>query len=381
MDFTLTEEQQMLRERVAEMALFELYPRAEEVDRTGFFPLDGVRVLAEAELMGILLPTQHGGAGSDLLSFVLATEEIARQCANTALIFVTHVAACQGILLGGKTALKDRLLPSLAQGKKLAAFAATEANCGANVLAIETTAQDKGDYYFVKGAKTFITSGGEAHVYVTVVRTSPNPGPTSLSLLAIEKEHPGIDYGMKYLRMGMNGTSSSEVLFNDCQVPKENLLGEEGGYLPLGMAVVGTGMMGASAIALGLAQASLEMSIKHAQTRKIGTQPLGGFQGVQFLLSEMSAEVEAMQSLLYWAALTPPSAPPGPPIPALKAKLFTTEAALRVTDKALQLHGSTGYSKDLPLERHYRDARGLTLHFYPTELLKETLGKALLGFS
>lgn len=380
MDFTLTEEQQMLRDRVAEMALLELSPRAEEVDRTGFFPLDGLRILSEAELMGILIPSQYGGAGSDLLSFVIATEEIARQCANNALIFATHVAATQSILLGGKEPLKERLLPPLAQGKNLAAYAATEANCGANVLSIETTAQDKGDHYLVKGSKTFITSGGEAHVYVTVARTSPTPGAAGLSLLAIEKDHPGIDYGMKYLRMGMNGTSSSEVLFNNCQVPKENLLGGEGSYPTLGMAIIGIGMLGASAIALGLAEASLEMSLRHAQSRKIGTQPLGNFQGVQYLVSEMSVEVEAMRNILYWAAQVQASTPAGPPIAAFKAKLFTTEAALRVTDKALQLHGSTGYSKDLPLERYYRDARGLTLHFSPTEILKETLGKALLGF-
>jgi len=245
------------------------------------------------------------------------------------------------------------------------------------VTAVETTAKLDGDSYAVNGSKIFITSAEEAHYYVTAVRTGP--GAAGVSALLIDKEAEGLDTGRRFLRLGMNGTSSGELLFNNCQVKKRNLLGTEGGYAPLGMSMAGVAMLGVSAIALGLSQASLDLCLKYGQERKIGGQPLGNYQGVQFLVSEMSVAVEAMRSLVYWSALKQQEAAPGLPIAAYQAKLFSTETALKVIDKAIQLHGGTGYTRELPLERYYRDARGLTLHFTPTEPLKEVMGKALMG--
>lgn len=378
MDFSLTIEQQMIKEAARELAEMELSMRAEEIDSLNLFPVDGIRSLSDSELMGMLLPSSYGGSGSEPLSFALVTSEIARSSASLALIFVTHVASSYGLFLGGTEGLKARLLPSLAKGDKLAAFAATEADSGATVLAIRTTGKLEADKYIVNGSKTFITSGDEASVYLTVVKTRADNSPSSLSLLAIEKDMEGLSTGKKFLRMGLNGTSSSEIFFSDTAVPGDNRLGQEGGYLPLSFPIAGLGMLGVSAIAEGMVSLALEKCLAHARERKIGGQPLGNYQGVQFLLSEISYEVEAIRTLLYKVASEFQPVPGTPPLAVYKLKLFATETALRVLDKALQVHGGQGYTRELILERLYRDARGLTLHFGPTEPLKETLGKALL---
>ena len=378
MDLALTQEHQMIREQARELALLELSPRAAEVDSYYLFPWDGVKSLAEAGFLGMLVPPQLGGSGADLLSFCLVAEEVAKGCANTALVFVTHIAACQGLVMGGKAELKGAWLPPLARGEKLAAWAATEPDTGANVLATQTTARRDGDSYILRGTKIYITSADEAALYLLVVRTG-GPGPQGLSLLALEKETPGMSFGRKFLRLGMNGTSSGEMFLADSPAPAGNLVGAEGGYLPLGFAMAGVGMVGAAAIALGLAQASLESAVLHAKQRVVAGQPLANFQGVQFAISEMGVGVEAARHLLYWAVDRLSQRAPGPPLPAYQAKLFATEMAARVTDKALQVHGGQGYTREYPIERYYRDVRGLTLHFGPSEVIKDFLGKAALG--
>ncbi|MFQ5825772.1 MAG: acyl-CoA dehydrogenase family protein [Dehalococcoidia bacterium] len=379
MDLNLTEEQKMIRETAHDLALLELGPRAEEADGYYLFPWDGVRQLAEAGLMGMLLPPPYGGSGADTLSFVLAAEELAQGCANTALVFVTHVAASRGVLIGGQDPLKGELLPLLAKGEKLLGFAATEADSGANPIAIQTTAKLDGDHYVVNGSKIYITGVEEMHYYLTVLRTAPGPGPAGLSALIIEKDIPGFSTGRKFLRLGMNGTASGELFFADCSVPRGHLVGEEGNYLPLGFAVGTVAVLGASAIAVGLAQAALDATLQHGKQRVIAGQPLGNYQAVQLMVAEMSVAVEAARNLLYGAVFAVDNAPPGPPIAAMKAKLFCTEMALQVIDKALRVHGGQGYTKEFPLERYYRDARGLTLHFTPTEMLKAQLGQMLMG--
>ena len=378
MDFNLNSDQQMLRQTLRQIAQKELAPRAANIDRTSAFPAEGLAKLAASGVLGLTLPAAVGGGGANSVSFVLAVEEVAKACASTALVFVTHAVASLGVLIGGQEPLKRRYLPALARGEKLAAFAATEAGSGANPVAIQTSARKQDDRYVVNGSKVFITSGGEADLYLTVVRTSDAPGPAGLSLLAVEKDSPGLSMGRKDDRMGLNGSSPREIVFQDCAVPVENLLGAEGGFMPLGMAMGGLGALGAAAMALGLSQAALEASISHARSRVVLKQPIGAYQGIQFLVSEMGAAVDAMRAHVYYAAFVRDTTPP-PHLDVFKAKLFATETALEVIDKGLQVHGGQGYTKDLPLERYYRDARGLTLHFSPSETLKETIGKFLLG--
>ena len=374
----ITAEARQIKQLAHEIARDKLGPHASEIDRNFGFPREGLRYLAEAGLMGLTVPTAFGGAGADTVSFVEATQEIAQACASTALVFVTHLTACTGILVGGSEHLKEEYLPALAKGDKMGAFAATESGCGANVFALQTAAlRDDHGPYRVKGSKVFITSGGEADVYLVAVWTGP--GPAGLSLLLMDKGTPGLTFGRKDRRLGMNGTSSSEVFLDDCCVPFGNLLGREGAYMAVAMPMVGVALLGTAAIAVGLAEAALQASIEHAKTRKVNGQSLGTYQGIQFLISEMSAQIEAARCLLYEAAQARDRGPTPLPILPFQAKYFATEMAVDVTNKALQIHGGQGYTQALPVERYFRDTRGLTLHFTPTEMLKETLGKMLLG--
>jgi alkylation response protein AidB-like acyl-CoA dehydrogenase len=374
----MTTETKQIKQLARDIAHEKLSPLATGLDRDFAYPREGLRQLAEAGLMGLTLPETWGGAGADTVSYVEAVQEIAQACANTALVFVTHLTACAGILAGGNEHIRREYLPLLAKGDKIGAFAATESGCGANVFALQTVARrDDHSAYKVSGSKVFITSGGEADVYLVAVRTGT--GPAGLSLLLVEKNTPGLTFGRKDHRLGMNGTSSCEVFIDDCSVPAGNLLGQEGGYMAVAMPMVGMALLGTAAIAVGIAQAALEASIEHAKSRKVNGQPLGGYQGIQFLISEMSAQIAAARCLLQEAAEARDRGPTALPILPFQAKFFATEMAIDVTNKALQVHGGQGYTQDLPVERYFRDARGLTLHFTPSEMLKETLGKMLLG--
>jgi alkylation response protein AidB-like acyl-CoA dehydrogenase len=318
--------------------------------------------------------------GADTLSFVLAIEEMANVCASTALISVAHATACKAILIGGDDVQKRRFLPLLAKGERLGAFAVHEANSGVIAPAIETTAKANGDGYIVNGSKIFITNAQEAEVYLVLVVTDKSKGPKGISLLIIEKDTSGFSFGRKEEKMGLNGTSSRELFFQDCRVPKENLLGEEGKGLQLVSAVVSQlAMFGMAAIALGIAQSAIKASIKHGRERIIATQPIGVNQGIQYLIAEMSTSVDVARAFLYRTVTMRDSDSSSSPIDAFKAKLFATQMAVEVTDKALQVHGGHGYCKEFLIERYYRDARGLTLHFVTPELLKANIGKMLMG--
>jgi butyryl-CoA dehydrogenase len=379
MDFDLTIEQKLIQQTAYEIAQKELAPRAAEIDKTYTFPWDGLRKLAATGILGMTAPLNYGGGGTDTLSFVLAKEEIAKVCASTALIIVSHAAVCRCILTGDNEAQKKRFLPSLAQGEKIGAFAVHEENSGAVASAIETTAIADGDHYIVNGSKIFITNAGEAEIFLVLVLTDKSKGPEGISLLIIEKGTPGFSLGVEYKKMGLNGVSSHELVFQDCRVPKENLLGQEGeGLQIVTNAIVGFGFLGAAAISLGIAQAALDASIKYGKNRIIAGQPIGANQGIQYLIAEMSVAIDAARSLLYWTVYKSKDTSSYKIVDALKAKLFTSEMAIGVTNIALQVHGGHGYCNELPIERYYRDARGLTLHFKTSELLKGDIGKTLM---
>ncbi|HLB11921.1 MAG TPA: acyl-CoA dehydrogenase family protein [Dehalococcoidia bacterium] len=378
MDFALTPEQTLIRQTAAEIAQRELAPQAAALDIQGGFPREAIRKLAGAGLLGMTIPPAYGGSGADTLSLVLATEALAKACANTALVTLTHLAVGFAVTAFGTPGQKEKLLPQLARGDKLAALVATEPDAGSNALATQTAIQAAHDGYLVNGTKAFITSSGEADLYMTLGTVDRSKGIAGLTYLLAEKDRPGLSFGRRDEGLGLNGSARGEVVFQDCAVPRENLLGPEGGALPVGMAAAALAMLGAASISLGLAQAALDASIQHCKERVVAGQPLGAYQGLQFLISDMSAQVDAARSLLYHAVFLKDTVP-GPPLAAFKAKLFATEMAVRVTDQALQLHGAHGYSRELPVERYYRDARGMTLHFQNSEMLKESLGKMLLG--
>ena len=375
----LSNDQKMIQETASNIAKQELAPRASDVDRDQIFPRYGLQKLAEAGFLGITVPEAMGGGGSDTLSFVLAAEAIANGCPSTALIFLTHAVVARALAVAGSDEQKKRFLPGFVAGKKIAAFAATEPASGSNPFAIATKAISDGDNFVVNGTKHFITGAEEADVYLVILRTDQAKSPADLSALIIEKGAPDFFFGKKEDNMGLRGTSDGELIFQDCKVSKTNLLGEENGYLAVMPRFVGLALVGTAGISLGLAQAAADAAIEHAKTREIAGQPIGQYQGVQYLIAEMNTALAAARALTYSAAQQMDGPPPPSPLPLYMAKLNATEMAIEVTHKALQVHGGTGYSRELPLERYYRDARGLTLHFTPTEMLKGMLGRMLMG--
>ena len=375
----LTNEQKMIQETAHKIAQQELAPRAVEVDRERAFPADGLQQLARAGLLGMTVPEAMGGGGADALSFVLAVEGIAQGCASTALLFLTHGVVARALAAAGSDEQKSRFLPAMIRGERLGALAATEPDAGANPLAIAMKAKADGDDFVVNGSKVFITAAEEAEVYLVVLRTDQAKTHADLTALIIEKGTPGFSFGKKDEGMGLRGISWGELVFEDCRVPRTNLLGAENGYLGLAMSFAGLAMVGTAAISLGIAQASVDAAIAHAKTRTIAGQPIGHYQGIQFVVAEMSTVLAAARALTYSAARQLDGPQPVSPIPLYMVKLYATEMAIDVTHKALQVHGGSGYSRELPLERYYRDARGLTLHFTPSEMLKGMLGRMLMG--
>jgi butyryl-CoA dehydrogenase len=369
----------MIQETASNIAKRELIPRAADVDREQIFPRYGLQKLAEAGFLGMTVPEAMGGGGSDALSFVLVAEAIARGCPSTALVFITHAVVSRALDVAGSSEQKIRLLPSLIAGQKLGAFAATEPASGSNPFAITTKATTDGDDFTVNGTKVFITGAEKADVYLVILRTDQAKGPADLSALIIEKGNSGFSFGKKEDSMGLRGASDGELIFQDCKVSKTNLLGEENGYLTVMPRFVGLALVGTAGISLGIAQSAVDAAIEHAKTREIVGQSIGQYQGVQYLIAEMNTAVAAARALTYSAAQQMDGPPPPSPLPIYMAKLYATEMAIDVTHKALQVHGGTGYSRELPLERYYRDARGLTLHFTPSEMLKGMLGKMLMG--
>ena len=379
MGLALDEDHRMIKEYVAELSRKEFAPRAAEIDKTASFPRENFRKLASLDLAGMNAPEEFGGPGTDTLSFVLTMEEIAKACGSTALVLLAHHFVIQGLTLAGTKEQKSRFLPLLAKGEALGAFAVHEPNSGCVHSAIETKASKENGRYLVNGSKFFITSAGEADLYLTLVVTDKSRGGEGLSLLLMEKQTAGMTFGKRYDRLGFRGTSGRDVYFGDCPVPLENLLGKEGEGLRILGAISGKfAMLGAAAMSLGIAEAALEASIGHVKRRTIAGKPLAAHQTIRFMIAEMGLLIDAAKSLVYSAAIGS-GAPPMPSPPGmLKAKLFASEMAVEVTNKALQIHGGHGYCSDLPVERYFRDARGLTFHFSTTELLKENIAGAIL---
>jgi butyryl-CoA dehydrogenase len=375
----LTNAQIKVQTAARELAVKELAPQAARLDKEGSFPSDGLNKLGAAGLLGLTVPQALGGRGADSVSFVLATEAIASSCASTALIFLTHSLVVKALAVAGTEEQKKRLLPSMLAGERLGALAATEAASGSNSLAIETNAVAEGDDFIVNGTKSLITGAEQAQVYIVVLRTDGAKTPVDLSAMIIEKGTPGFSFGRKSDFMGLCAISNGDLAFKNCRVSRTNLLGTENGYMSVSPAYASHAMLGMAAISLGIAQASVDAATEHAKTRQNGDQPISSHQGIQFMVAEMTTALAASRALTYSAAEQLDSRQQPSPLPMYMAKLNATEMAIDVADKALQLHGGAGYSRDFPLERYYRDARGLTMHFSNSEKLKGMLGKMLMG--
>jgi butyryl-CoA dehydrogenase len=354
-------------------------PEALARDESGKFPREEMRFLAECDLLGLTISENDGGMGADRTDFAAVAGEIARACASTALVYVTHAIVAKAVELAASEAVKAEWLPRLLRGDWLGAFAVHEAGSGSDAAAIATSARREDDSYLVNGSKFLVTSGGEADLYLALARTGTATGPQGLTALLVEKGTPGLSFGRAEDKMGLRSTSSRELFFENCRVPARNRLGDEGGGPQvIGRAAVGWGFFGAAGISVGIAQSAADIAVKHAKERTISGEPIGAHQAVRSLIAEMILGAEAANALLLACAARADSAPESAVANAFKAKLFASEVAVDVANKAIQVLGGHGYCRDYIVERLFRDARGLLLHFKTSELLRQDIAKGAL---
>ena len=379
MDFALTEDQQIFQRMVREFATNELQPVAAQVDDEEKFPAENVRKMAELGLMGVSIAEEYGGSGGDSLHLVIATEEIARACASTSTIYLASLSlACYPIYQFGTEEQKRRFVVPLAKGHKLACFALTEPGAGSDAAAIKTAATLRNDHYVLDGTKTFITNGAEADVAVVFATVNKSLRHKGIISLIVDKGTPGFSVGKKERKLGVRGSSTAELIFESCQVPVENRLGDEGSGFKVAMGAIDASRINVAAQAVGIARAGLEASLAYARDRQQFGQAISGFQAIQWMLADMATHVDAARLLAYRAAFLKNQG-----LPYLKeaamAKLFAAEVAMNVTTKAVQIHGGYGYIKDYPVERYFRDAKIMEIYEGTSEMQRMTIARQLIG--
>ena len=357
MNYFLTEEQEMLKELCAQIAREKLLPARAELDESGEFPWEIVKVLAASDVYGIYIPEEYGGLGGGVVEMCIATEELSRVCGGIALAFAASALGTYPILLFGSDEQKKEYLPAIASGERLAAFALTEANAGSDAGALETRAELDGDEYVLNGTKQWITGGGEAEVYTLIARTSKGTGIRGISAFIVEKDTPGFTFGKKEDKMGIRASATRELVFQDCRIPRKNLIGREGMGFIVAMRTFDNSRPGVAAQAVGIAQGALDEAAKYARHREQFGQPIASFQGLQFMLADMATQVEAARALVYHVARVVDSGEKNIAKISAMAKLFASDVAMKVTTDAVQVLGGYGYMKEYPVEKMMRDAK------------------------
>jgi butyryl-CoA dehydrogenase len=379
MNFELNEEQRLVRDMVRDFAQSEIAPSAAEVDKSEEFPAENIRQMAELDLLGLPYPEEYGGGGGDYLSYAIAVEEIARACGSTALIYAAHISlGCGPIYYFGAEEQKQKWLPHLCEGAGLAAFGLTEPEAGSDAGATRTTAVRDGDHYVLNGSKMWITSGAIADVVVATAKTAPEAGTRGISCFLVEKGTPGFIPGKNEPKMGLKGSVTSALSFENCRVPAENLLGKEGDGFRQMLITLDGGRISIGAMAVGLAQAALDEASRYAKERVQFGQPIAKFQAIQWMIADMATEIDAARLLVYRAAAMK-DAGVRYTREAAMAKLFASEAAERAAFKALQIHGGYGYSREYPVERIYRDQRLCSIGEGTSEIQRLVIARQILG--
>jgi len=379
MNYFLTEEQEMLKELCAQIAKEKILPVRAEYDESGEFPWDVVKVMADSDIYGVYIPEEYGGFGGGVLEMAIATEELSRVCGGIALAFAASALGAYPILLFGSDEQKKKYLPDIAAGKKLAAFALTEANAGSDAGAIETRAELSGDHYVLNGTKQWITNGGEAETYTVLARTSKGTGIRGMSCLIVEKDTPGFTFGKKEDKMGIRGSATRELIFQDCKVPKENLLGgREGTGFVIAMRTFDKSRPGVAAQAVGIAQGAFDEAAKYARHREQFGQPVGSFQGVQFMLADMATSIEAARALVYQVARAVDAGEKDIAKISAMAKVFASDVAMKVTTDAVQVLGGYGYMKEYPVEKMMRDAKITQIYEGTNQIQRSIIGSAVI---
>ena len=383
MDFSLSDQQILIRDTVREFMHTEVRPHVKEWERTDHFPVDAIRKLGDLGCCGMLIPENWGGSGLDAISYVLMLEEVARvHTAMSTALSVTNSAVQIPFLSFASDTQKSRYLRRLASGEILGAFCLTEPAAGSDAAGIQASAVRDSAQYKLNGTKTWVTNGSAAGVYIVFAKTNPAAAGKGITAFLVEPSMPGFKIGRHEDKMGQRSSPSVEIVLNDCIVPCENRLGEEGQGLKIALSALDNGRIGIAAQAVGLAQAALDESVKYARARKAFGKSIGEFQAIQWMLADMHTEIEAARALLYNAAYLKDSS--GSPSLAKggssssRAKLYASEMANRVVYKAVQIHGSLGYSRESDVERMYRDARVLTVYEGTSEIQRTIIARDLL---
>ena len=378
MNFGLTREQELVRQMVREFAVNEVKPIASEIDETERFPMENVKKMAELGMMGIPFPKELGGSGGDVLSYIIAVEELSKVCGTTGVILSAHTSLCASLLYeNGTQAQKEKYLIPLAKGEKIGAFGLTEPGAGTDAAGQQTTAVLDGENYILNGSKIFITNGGVADIFIVFAMTDKSQGTRGISAFIVEKDFQGFSIGKKEEKLGIRASSTTELIFENCVVPKENLIGKEGKGFGIAMKTLDGGRIGIAAQALGIAEGAYEETIKYMKERKQFGRSLSAFQGLQWMIADMETKIEAAKLLVYKAAWAKQNKIPYS-VDAAKAKLFASEVAMDVTTKAVQIHGGYGYTKEYPVERMMRDAKITEIYEGTSEVQKMVIAGAAL---
>ena len=379
MDLALRDHQKLIRDTVRQFMETEVRPLVKNLEREERFPLEIIKKLGEMGCCGMLTPEEFGGAGMDTVSYVLMLEEVSRvYTALSTALGVTNSAVQRPILTFGSGEQKKKYLPRLASGEILGSFCLTEATSGSDAAGLQSTAAKRSDSYLLNGAKTWVTNGSDAGVYIVFAKTDPAAGGKGITAFLVEPAFKGFKIGRHEDKMGQRSSPSVEILLNDCEVPVCNRLGQEGEGLKIALTALDGGRIGIAAQAVGLAQGALDESIKYAKSRRAFGKSISEFQAIQWMIADMQTEIEAARGLTYHAAWLKDS---GKPLgsAASKAKLYAGEMANRVAYKAVQIHGSVGYSRESDVERMYRDARVITIYEGTSEIQKLIIARDLLA--
>lgn len=378
MEYFLTEEQVMIRDLARQIAQEKIAPVAAEYDESGEFPWDIMKILADNDFFRTFIPEEYDGLGMGSMGLVLATEELSRACGGIALGFAGTALGVFPILISGSEEQKKKYLPDVADGKCLAGFGLTEPNAGSDAGGIQTTAVKDGNHYILNGAKHFITNGGVAGIYSVIAMTNPAKGARGASAFIVEKDTPGFTIGKKEDKMGIRASITSELIFEDCRVPAENLIGKEGMGFIVAMKTLDASRPGVAAQALGIAQGAFDHAIKYARERVQFGKPISAFQGTQFKLAEMATRIEASRALIYGTAKSQDAGVKDISKESAMSKLFAAETAMYVTTEAVQIFGGYGYMKEYPVEKYMRDAKITQIYEGTSEIQRDVIGKALI---
>jgi len=379
MSWELTEEQKMIRAMVRDFARSEILPGAAERDRTREFPAEILKQMGELGLLGMNVPPEYNGAGVDTISYSLALQEVAYACASTAVIMSVHNSvACGPIFLFGSDYLKEGYLKPLAAGELIGSFALTEPGAGSDPASQKAKAKKEGSSYVINGTKTFITTGKNSQVTVVTAYTQKERKHRGISAFVVEKGMPGFHVGKEEEKMGLRASDTAELIFEDCRVPRENLLGEEGDGFLIAMASLDGGRIGIASQSVGLGQACLDAAATYAKERIQFGRPIAQFQGIRWMIADMATQIEAARQLTFHAAAMRDRGE-NFTAAASMAKVFASEMANQVAYQALQIHGGYGYIQEFPVERYYRDARVFTLYEGTSEIQRKVIANHVLG--